>query len=282
MRLSGARDVSTRNWAASLTRSKRVTFLQTEQKLASTRLRNQIPMRELEKRGWKAGGDTIVLSKHNWSWSDDIRRSFRRVIFDVCDDWFDSEHGAHYRQVCRLADVVTCNTPEMAERIKRVTGRDAVVIDDPYEDDEQPAGMGEGVLWFGNRKGLPDLYETLDFDWPITILTDYEAPWAIPWSKERQDVELERCRTVFVPPTKMKCRSANRAVTAIRAGRFVVAGDIPSYREIPGIWVSDDYKAGLELAMTTDTTERIKEAQEYVRGRFAPERIADQWEAVLG
>jgi hypothetical protein len=84
-----------------------------------------------------------------------------------------------------------------------------------------------------------------------------------------------------VPPTKMVCRSANRAVTAIRAGRFVVAGDIPSYREIPGIWVSDDIKSGLALAMTTDTTDRIKEAQAYVRERFSPERIADQWERVL-
>ena len=261
---------------------KRVTFLQSDPRLASARLRNIIPFRELEKRGWERGGDTVVLSKHNWQWTSDIRHQFGRVIFDVCDDWFDSEVGEHYRHVCSIADTVTCNSPSMAGRIKEVTGREAIVIDDPYEDPEQPAGMGDGVLWFGSRKGVPELHAVLDdVEYPITVVTDMQAAWAVPWSKDAQELALEMCRCVLVPPTKMVCRSANRAVTAIRAGRFVVAGDIPSYREIPGIWVSDDIKSGLALAMTTDTTERIKEAQAYVRERFSPERIADQWERVL-
>lgn len=260
-----------------------VTFLQTDATMASARLRNIIPLQELAKRGWKEGNGIAVLSKHNWQWSDDIRRHFGAVVFDICDDHFDTpEFGAHYRHVSSLADVVTCNSEAMRDRIEEVTGRRAKVIDDPWETPEQKPGAGDGVLWFGNRKGLPELHAVLDsINHPVTIVSNHKASWALPWSMEMQTAALDACRCVFVPPTKQKCRSANRAVTAVRAGRMVVAGDIPSYREIPGIFVGDDFKISLDEAMTEDMTDRIAEAQSFVRERFSPARITDQWEAVL-
>lgn len=262
---------------------KTVTFLQTSHDLASARLRNAIPRAELAKRGWGEGNDIIVLSKHNWEWTDDIRRKFGAVVFDVCDDWFDTpEYGAHYRHVCSMADAVTCNSEAMRERIEEVTGRRAKVIDDPWETPELPPGAGDGVLWFGNKKGLPDLHAALErIEYPVTIVSDVKAPWSLPWSLGMQAAALERCRCVFVPPTPMKCRSANRAITAIRAGRMVVAGDIPSYRDIPGIFVGDDFLPGLNAAMSEDMHDRIAAAQSFVRERFSPDRITDQWETAL-
>lgn len=261
-----------------------VTFLQDDHRLASARLRNAIPMAELMKRGWKRGNDVIVLSKHNWTWTAGIRARFGAVIFDICDDYFDSAAiGPHYRHVCDMADLLTCNSKAMQDRIEEICGRKAEIIDDPYEDEEKPAGAGDGVLWFGNKKGLPDLYDVLDdIDCKLTIVTDMTADWCIRWTKEVQDEALQACRCVLVPPTKMLCRSANRAITAVRAGRMVVAGDIPSYREIPGIFVSDDYLPNLRTAMSEDMTDRIVTAQAYVRDRFSPERITDQWETALG
>lgn len=261
---------------------KSVTFLQDSAQLASARLRNIIPMQHLAQRGWKQGRDIVVLSKHNWQWTDDIKRKFGAVVFDVCDDWFDSTHGPHYRHVCSMADALTCNSQAMRERIHEVTGRDATVIDDPYEDPERPAGAGEGILWFGDRKGFPDLLDVLgDIEYPVTIISNMDADWCIRWTKDIQDAALQACRCVLIPPTRAKCRSANRAVTAIRSGRMVVAGDIPSYREIPGIHVGDDIMPALHLAMAEDMTDRIEEAQAYVAERFHPERIADQWDAAL-
>jgi hypothetical protein len=39
-------------------------------------------------------------------------------------------------RMCDLAHVVTCSSEVMAGIIKDVTGRDAVVIPDPYENDQ--------------------------------------------------------------------------------------------------------------------------------------------------
>jgi hypothetical protein len=263
-------------------RLKSVTFLQDNATLASARLRNIIPARELEKRGWPKGSDVIVLSKHNWTWSDAIKLNFGAVVFDVCDDWFDSEHGEHYRYVCSVADAVTCNSDVMRDRILEVTGRFADVIDDPWEHDEKPPGAGHGVLWFGQNKGLAELRAVAeDIKYPLRIVTDHKSAWCTEWTPEVQAEALEACRCVFIPPTKMTARSANRAITAIRAGRMVVAGHIPAYDEIPGIFVDDDWKENLDTAMNQDMTDRIKVAQKYVADRYSPERIADQWETVL-
>lgn len=261
-----------------------VTFQQQDERLASARLRSIIPMRELSRRGWVGGNDIIVLAKHGWAWNDKIKAQHSAVVFDVCDDHFDNIWvGQHYRHVCSVADAVTCNSPAMRDRILEQTGVEAVVVDDPYEHDEQPPGAGDmGVLWFGNKKGLPELYEHVDrIEHPVFIVTDVDADWCIRWSPGAQAAALEACGCVFVPPTRMLCRSANRAVTAIRAGRMVVAGDIPAYREIPGIFVSDDFVGNLDTAMSEDMRDNVAEAQAYVRDRFSPERIADQWEAVF-
>lgn len=257
-----------------------VTFQQTDENIASTRLRNIIPFRELMKLGWKQGPDILVCSKHNWRWNAAVRYQYRKVVFDICDDWFDDPlKGPHYLEASEKADVITCNSEAMRLRILEKTGRDAVVIDDPYEHPESPPGMGEGVLWFGHRINLQDLYDA-KIKWPLTIVTNVEAPWCVPWSPEALMRELGRCRVVALPTGPRQCKSANRAVTAIRAGRFPVCGELPAYRELPGIWVGD-VAEGLEMAMTQDVTDKISEAQAYVAERFSPKTVGEKWNKVL-
>ena len=85
---------------------------------------------------------------------------------------------------------------------------------------------------------------------------------------------------MVLPTGLRRCKSANRAVTAIRAGRFPVCGELPAYREIPGIWVGN-IEEGLEMAMTQDVTDRIAEAQAYVAERFSPKTVGEKWNQVL-
>lgn len=257
----------------------KVTFFQTDETIASTRLRNLIPFRELKKHGWSEGDDIVVMSKHNWRWSPGLRWRFEKIVFDVCDDHFEGPHEYHYKEACEKADRVTCNSEAMRIRILEVTGRGAEVIDDPYENSESPPGMGEGVLWFGHRSNLQDLYDA-QIKWPLTIVTNVEAPWCIPWSPEALAHELSKCRVVALPTGPRQCKSANRAVTAIRAGRFSVCGDLPAYRELPGIWVGD-VAEGLEMAMTQDVTDKIAKAQAYVAERFSPKTVGEKWNKVL-
>lgn len=260
----------------------RVTFVQADANLASARLRNLIPFRELQKLGWQEGRDVIVLSKHNWTWNDQIRKCFKKVVFDICDDWFDTpEWGEHYRTVCQKADLITCNSPAMAERIEQVSGRPATVIDDPWEDPEVLPHLGQGVLWFGNKANLQDLVDVRHLiEFPLTVLSDHPAKGITPWSLEGQKQALRQCRAVVIPTGQRQCKSANRAVTALRAGKMAICGELPAYREIPGLWVGD-IKQGLEWVMSEDPAERIRQAQKYVHERFHPKRIARQWHEAL-
>ena len=258
----------------------KVTFIQQDANLASARLRNLIPMRELKKLGWQEGRDVIVLSKHNWTWDERIRQAFGKVVFDICDDWFDTEEwGAHYRLVSEKADLLTCNSPAMAARIREVTGREAVVIDDPWEDPQRDPTLGDGLLWFGNKANLQDLLDA-GLRHKVTVLSDYPAEWIVPWSLEAQQGYLRTCRAVVIPTGARQCKSANRAVTAIRAGKMAICGELPAYREIPGLWVGDLHE-GLDWVLSHDPTERVKEAQAYVHMRFHPKRIGQQWHEVL-
>lgn len=264
----------------------KVTFFQTDATIASTRLRNLIPFRQLQKLGWLEGDSVAVMSKHNWRWSPSLRWRFDKIVFDVCDDHFTGQHADHYLEACEKADHITCNSEAMRLRIFEMTGRGATVIDDCYEHDEKPAkAEGDGVLWFGHRSNLQDLYDAYtsipaSSPWTLRMLTNVEQDWAIPWSPAALLEEMDRCRAVFLPTGKSACKSANRAVTAVRLGRFPVCGPLKAYEEIPAIWCGNTQK-GLEYAMTEDTTPRIKEAQGYVRDRFSPERIGQKWNETL-
>ena len=258
-----------------------VNFIQTDRELASARLRNLIPMAELRKLGYEQGNDVLVLSKDNWTWDDRFRDQYGKIIFDICDDWFGHEtKGQHYHNACEKADLITCNSAAMQARIVEATGRQATVIDDPYEEDELPPSSGENICWFGHKINLPDLIDNIGavVNYKVSVVSN--AKGCIPWSMEAQRNAIDACRLVFLPTGRRICKSANRAVTATRRGKFVVTGDIACYREIPGLWVGNMME-GIEWGMNTDTTEHVLKAQSYVRERFSPEKVGKAWDTAI-
>jgi hypothetical protein len=64
---------------------------------------------------------------------DDIPKYSGVKLWDVCDDHFSNPaRSFYYRRMLDIADVVTCTTPYLQERIKSF-GREATVISDPLE-----------------------------------------------------------------------------------------------------------------------------------------------------
>ena len=87
-----------------------------------------------------------------------------------------------------------------------------------------------------------------------------------------------------LPSVKKLVKSPNRAVEGIRAGRLVLAYPLPAYQELaPGLWLGDDMAAGIRAALADPhaALETITAGQSIVARRFAPQRIAQRWEAVL-
>jgi hypothetical protein len=195
------------------------------------------------------------------------KESGKKIIIDFCDDHFDRPH---YLAMLELAHSVSCPTQAMADRIKAL-GREATVIDDPYEFPELPPHCaGNRLLWFGhavNYLSLKRILSSLD-GYPLRIVSN--IPGTIPWSLSMMTQEFAQADIVIIPATA-EYKSPNRAVESIRQGCFVVAEPHPALNAIPGIWLGN-IKDGIEWASKNqaEANQRIKLSQAYVAERFAP------------
>lgn len=263
--------------------------------MASYRYRCMIPMRELRKLGAKVEigfGNTMVFGKHFDTKDADVAASLKqqggRVVFDVCDDYFGRQFDAHYRAMIDLADVVTCPTETMADRILTETGKGAVVIADPYELPEYPPAMRKDgelrVLWYGHHTNQPSLIAEAPSlkGYELLVVSDVKiegAPY-MPWSRDAMRHALSWCDVVIIPVENVpqnRCKSPNRMVEAIRSGKYVVANPMPAY-EPYGMWQGD---IGEGLRWVSENREAamdaVRIAQLLVREINAPALIGRQW-----
>jgi hypothetical protein len=256
-----------------------VTFRSFGPQLASTRLRSIIPAQQLYALGVGTGTDWLIIGKHNWNF-DEQREGFKKVCFDICDDWFDSEvKGPHYREVCEKADLVTCNSLVMQQIIKHETGRDAVFIPDPYEQPVKPARVSNRLLWFGFRTNLVYLHPLLPSlnRCPLQIVSNIDNQLVTPWSPEAMDEAFDDAGLVIIPTGKSMAKSANRAIDSLRRGIYPICGNLPAYSDL-GVWQGDIVQ-GIEWALShqDEVMRRIKSAQHYIRYEYSPQRIGKLW-----
>jgi hypothetical protein len=240
--------------------------------LASFRLRVDIPRKHLGMPHKFGIGDVTFFFKNG---NPLLARSLRNVVYDVVNAHFtDSD----YRAMCEIAHVITCSSVAMRPIIKSATGRDAVVIDDPYENGERLAEVsGERVLWFGHQANIGSLrpYRDLNVD-----ICSHGV-----WSLENEALALESAAVVLLTGANPGA-SPNRPVKALRAGRFVVAPeDCPSsWRELSEyIWIGD-VREGIRWALANreEACLKVSAGQEYARTRFSPQSIGSQWADLFG
>ena len=134
----------------------KVTFKHQGEHLASARYRSIIPAFELSKLGVGLGKDWLILGKHNWKWEDQIT-GYHSICYDVCDDHYSDAWAEHYTINTLRSDLVTTNSDELKRIIWEKTGRDAVVIPDPYEQPEKEPKIGPNLLWYGHHTNLIDI-----------------------------------------------------------------------------------------------------------------------------
>jgi hypothetical protein len=246
-----------------------VTFAFLSPEIASSRLRAEIPQRELRKLGVTYGRDVLVYGKHVVAIQTAMQ--FGKRIYDICDDHFHTQHEQYYREHALLADLITVNSDEMARIVLKETGRQAIVIPDPYESEEQTAGYGQGVLWYGHESNLKTIEPYRDLI--SRVLTHPE------WTRERQVQAIKECAVVLIPTDERKGKSANRLIEAVRNGRFVVAGELPAHDEFKQYMWIGDIREGLEWAKNhpNECIEAVKSCQTYIRDKFSPARIGKLW-----
>lgn len=256
-----------------------ISFMKFKPSLASTRYRALIPEKYLLQNGFETGNDVFICSKHGWP--DEITKGYKRIIFDVCDDHFMTQHENHYREWCKRADLITVNSKVMQEIVKKETGRDSTLIPDPYEQPQKGPRVHAKLLWFGHSSNSQDLERVLP------SLTGYEIEIVsniknFPmWSPQVMSRAFDKAGLVILPTGKSMAKSANRAIESIRRGIYPIANHMPAYAEL-GIW-QGDIAEGCEWALTHkgEVMKRITYLQEYVRNEFSPKRIGELWKQAL-
>tara|TARA_R110000737_G_scaffold349503_1_gene385855 strand:- start:266 stop:1312 length:1047 start_codon:yes stop_codon:yes gene_type:complete len=227
-----------------------------------------------------------------------------KVVYDVCDDHFNNPKlGSHYHWMCRNADLVIASTDKMKEIIKKNTGIDSIVINDPYEYPEvKPRHNWEQndptrVLWYGHPSNFKHLYRVWDdiIGYQLMVITsDIEladkasgkAFPIIPWNHENMMDGFKQAHIVVLPTGENGHNShkgANRILEAIRQGVFVVAEPHPEYNKFKEWMYIGDIRKGLEWTRSNKGSikERIEKAQKFVSDNYHPQTIGMMWKNAL-
>jgi hypothetical protein len=258
-------------------------------RIASSRYRSAMPAAELAKLGVPRGKDVIVLSKHWWKW-DEVATGYKKTVFDCCTDYFQTDGPLRefYLDVCGRVDAVVASSAEMARRIKHHTGRDAWVIEDPYEERECDPAVHKTLLWHGHLRNAGPEIEAVRHTlsgYPLICVTgggNTVPPGYNEWSPETLDKAYAQCGMVLLPYHAGNMEStANRAINAIRRGRWPVCHPMPALAEL-GVW-QGDIAEGVRwaLANQNEVLNRLYAMQDYVNARFSPRAIAGKWKSML-
>lgn len=243
--------------------------------MASYRYRAEIPAKTLGCNINDFSADILIFAKPQEQEVELARKAQHRgafVIADFCDDHFDQYH---YRDMLALADVVTCPTQGLADRIG------GYVVPDPYEFEEAgPHCNGVNLLWFGHATNIGSINRIRHelSKYPLRVVSNYHG--CIPWSLETMREEFAQADIVVLPSTR-EYKSPNRAVESIRQGCFVVAEPHPSLTGLP-IYIGDIPK-GIEWARqnTLQANQQTKEAQSFVRNAYSPQTQANAWKTIF-
>lgn len=203
------------------------------------------------------------------------------VVYDVVNDHFTGEKAEAYHGMVAAAQAVTCCSEAMAEVVRKATGRDAVVIDDPYENPEQPAAVnGEYVLWFGHGANISTLKPYADTP-NLRVMSNVKG--AIPWSRVKELSAISQAAVVLL--TGKPTASSNRIAKAIRAGRFVVTpGGVPAWEQFRDYCWIGDVNEGVQWALNNreEACHKITKGQSYISETFRPTLITGRWMEVFG
>jgi hypothetical protein len=250
---------------------------------ASYRYRARIPAEQIGAKINDFTADVLVFSKPQINDIEAARRAKKlgqMVVVDYCDDHFYHKTlGPIYREMADIADWAVVPTREMRKRVPS-----ASVIPDPYEYPEvSPHADGDRFLWFGHQVNLPAIvpYKNLP---NLTIVTGPGYLNTVEYSYEALKVEMIGANIALFPKIKGDdYKSPNRVVNALRMGLFPICDRHPAYLEFRRFLWASDVPTGLRWAkeFRHELNEHVKGGQDYIRDRFSPEAIGNQWRNLL-
>jgi glycosyltransferase involved in cell wall biosynthesis len=287
-------------------------------KRASHRLRGDVTCQALVDQGYdskvltdwsEVDANTIVVflkrsQPHSIQKAKDLGA---KTIYDLCDNKF--EEKEEYEPCCQLADLVSVNSVNMGISTKHHTGKDSIVMPDPYERPKLMPTFNPGkeikLLWFGSQSSfkffpIVECWQRLEkeiVDYKFTMvsaktdrvlskMTQRQNKGQISginfskldmqeWTWEHQGKLLTECDIVLMPVMtdnpRTDTKSANRLIDSLISGKFVITTALASYEEFAPYTWQDDYIEGIKWALKNpaEVQERIRLGQEYTEQNYS-------------
>jgi len=295
-------------------------------KRASHRLRGEVTCQALAAQGYDAkvltdwdeiDSDTLVifLKLSQVEQIQEAKRRGARTIYDLCDNKFDEQ--PEYAPCCIAADLVTVNSVQMGMSVKEHTGRDSIVMPDPFERPKLAPAFAPGedlkLLWFGSQssfKFLPivELWQRLENEiknYRYTMVSSKterllskmmlrQSKGAVnninfdridmqTWTWELQGQLLQDCDIVLMPVLtdnpRTDTKSANRVIDSLMSGRFVITTPLASYEEFAPYTWQGDYIEGIKWACANPSKviEMITAGQKYTEEHYSAQMLSKQF-----
>ena len=295
-------------------------------KRASHRLRGEVTCQALAAQGYDAkvltdwdeiDSDTLVifLKLSQVEQIQEAKRRGAKTIYDLCDNKFDEQ--PEYAPCCMAADLVTVNSVQMGMSVKEHTGRDSIVMPDPFERPKLAPAFAPGedlkLLWFGSQssfKFLPivELWQRLENEiknYQYTMVSSKterllskmmlrQSKGAVnninfdridmqTWTWELQGQLLQDCDIVLMPVLtenpRTDTKSANRVIDSLMSGRFVITTPLASYEEFAPYTWQGDYIEGIKWACANPTkvVEMITAGQKYTEEHYSAQMLSKQF-----
>jgi glycosyltransferase involved in cell wall biosynthesis len=258
----------------------------------------------------KAFGDFSHLIQY-------LKQLGKKIIVDVCDNIYEPpEDGlkAIYELILPLANTVIAASPMLAKVLVDRIGDKVIVIPDPVEGEKlspsfTPDRDSLKLLWFGYPNNLsllddflPQLEKlTNEKSISLSIVTSWNDHFLnifkdgrkgihichVEWSPNNMKEELANCDMVIVPSSLTPARitkTANRIMTSLYAGKYVVASPLPAYLEFSNfISLEQDLIEGIRFSFKNPdiVRQRIANGQLYIEKHYSPRIISQIWETVL-
>ena len=287
-------------------------------KRASHRLRGEVTCQALVDQGYDAkiltdwnevDANTIVIFL-KLSQPDSIQRAKdlgAKTVYDLCDNKF--EEKEEYEPCCQLADLISVNSVNMKISVKHHTGRDSIVMPDPYERPKLTPKFDPSkelkLLWFGSQSSfkffpIVECWQRLEkeiVDYKYTMvsaktdrvlskMTQRQNKGQISginfskldmqeWTWEHQGKLLTECDIVLMPVMtdnpRTDTKSANRLIDSLISGKFVITTALASYEEFAPYTWQDDYIEGIKWALKNpaEVEDRIRKGQEYTEQNYS-------------
>jgi hypothetical protein len=246
-----------------------------------------------------------------------LRSLDRKIIIDVCDNFYEPPEDSlrkKYESILPLVDKIIVASKELEKALKIRIDKPITVIPDHVEGLKltpyfKPEKNKIKLLWFGYPSNLNSLNDFLpqlsilkdEVQVTLSIVTNWSNYLLdyfkdgrnginikhVNWSLENMSQELNNCNLVIIPGASNPAgitKTANRVLTSLYAGRYVVAYPLPAYLEfLQFISIGENLVEGIRFSLKNRDIiiQRIADGQIYIEKNYSPEVISQLWETAL-